>query len=163
MKQINIGILGLGTVGCGAVELLQRNAELIRKRTGAEINIAAAADLDLDRPRPVSLPPQILTTDAMSVINDPAIHIIIEVIGGVHPAREFTIAALQSGKNVVTANKELIAKHGSEILDIAGACGRDYFFEASVGGGIPVIGTATIFVAGKWRRLLARGSIPTTS
>ncbi|MDD2485792.1 MAG: homoserine dehydrogenase [bacterium] len=140
MRSINIGILGLGTVGCGTAELLQRNAELISRRVGADIRIAAVVDLDLERPRPVSFPPESMTTDAHRVITDPDIDIIVEVIGGVHPAREFIIEALQQGKNVVTANKELIAKHGSEILDVAGRYGRDFLFEASVGGGIPIIG-----------------------
>ncbi|MDD3925362.1 MAG: homoserine dehydrogenase [bacterium] len=140
MKRINIGILGLGTVGCGTAELLQRNAELISRRVGADIRIAAVVDLDLERPRPVSFPPEIMTTDARKVIADPDIDIIVEVIGGVHPAREFIMEALRQGKNVVTANKELIAKHGSEILDLAGELGRDFLFEASVGGGIPIIG-----------------------
>lgn len=135
---IKIGILGLGTVGCGVVKVLQQNAEDIQTRTQSELQIKAILDRDLHREREIS-GDYLLTDQPEKVLQDPEIDIIVEVMGGIEPARTFILEALQQGKNVVTANKDLIALHGHELLDAANAAGKDLYFEASVGGGIPII------------------------
>ncbi|EHQ90353.1 homoserine dehydrogenase [Desulfosporosinus youngiae] len=135
---INIGILGLGTVGCGVVKVLQQNAKDIQTRTNCELQIKAILDRDLDRERDVS-GDYLLTDQSEEVLHDPDIDIIVEVMGGIEPARTFILEALEHGKNVVTANKDLIALHGHELLEAADAAGKDLCFEASVGGGIPII------------------------
>lgn len=137
--QINIGILGLGTVGCGTVEVLRRNTELLAARAGCQLNITRIATRHPDKPRPVAVDPAILSGNADDVLNDPNIHIVAELIGGVEPARDYVLRAIAAGKSVVTANKELIAKHSSEIMDAADRAGVDFLFEGSVGGGIPLI------------------------
>lgn len=135
---IQIGILGLGTVGSGVVRILQQNAEDIQTRTHCELHIKAILDRDLHREREVS--GDFLLTDQPSVIlEDPEIDIVVEVMGGIEPARTFILEALRQGKHVVTANKDLIALHGHELLDAANVAGKDLYFEASVGGGIPII------------------------
>lgn len=136
--SIKIGILGLGTVGCGVVKVLQQNAEDIQTRTQSELQIKAILDRDLHREREIS-GDYLLTDQPEKVLQDPEIEIIVEVMGGIEPARTFILEALQQGKNVVTANKDLIALHGHELLDAANAAGKDLYFEASVGGGIPII------------------------
>jgi len=135
---INIGILGLGTVGCGVVKVLQQNAKDIQTRTNCDLQIKAILDRDLHRERDVS-GDFLLTDQSEEVLHDPEIDIIVEVMGGIEPARTFILEALQHGKNVVTANKDLIALHGQELLDAANTAGKDLYFEASVGGGIPII------------------------
>jgi len=136
---IRIGILGFGNVGAGAYQVLQENAAAIASKAGSTIEVARVADIDWDRPRPVDLPQSKRTTDARAVIADPDIDIIIETIGGTDPALDFVLSALRAGKSVVTSNKELIAKHGREILEEADARGLDIYFEGAVGGGIPII------------------------
>ncbi|AET69030.1 homoserine dehydrogenase [Desulfosporosinus orientis DSM 765] len=135
---LKIGILGLGTVGCGVVKVLQQNAEDIETRTHSELQIKAILDRDLHREREIS-GDYLLTDQPEKVLQDPEIDIIVEVMGGIEPARTFILEALQHGKSVVTANKDLIALHGHELLDAANAAGKDLYFEASVGGGIPII------------------------
>ena len=137
---INIGILGLGTVGTGVVKILQKNAEAIQTRTHCEINIKAILDRDLHREREVS-GDFILTDQPAEILQDPEIDIIVEVMGGIEPARTFILEAFQHGKHVVTANKDLLALHGHELLDAADKAGKELHFEASVGGGIPIIAT----------------------
>jgi len=137
--QINIGILGLGTVGCGTLEVLRRNASLITQRAGCELHVARIATKHPDKPRPIPLDRSILTGDVHEVLNDPDIHIVVELIGGIEPARDYVLRAIAAGKSVVTANKELIAKHGTDITDAADRAGVDFLFEGSVGGGIPLI------------------------
>jgi len=139
MQQVNVGIIGFGTVGAGTVEALLNNREIIYNRVGSEIVVKRIADLDLDSDRGISLPPGVLTKDAESIINDPEIHIVVELIGGLKKAKEFILAALKKGKHVVTANKALLAEHGSEIYRTAQENGVNIAFEASVGGAIPVI------------------------
>lgn len=146
--QINIGILGLGTVGCGTVEVLRRNAALIQERTGCVVNVKSIATRTIDRPRPIDVDRSLISTDIDAVINDPDIHIIAELIGGVNPARDYVLRAIAAGKSVVTANKELIAKHGDEIRAAAAAAGVDFLFEGSVGGGIPLIAPLRDSLAG---------------
>jgi homoserine dehydrogenase len=139
IREIGIGIVGCGTVGTGSAKLLLDNAELIRKRIGVPARIVRIADIDLERDRGLDLPAGVFTTDAMSVVRDPSIHIVIELIGGTGIAREIILEALRNGKSVVTANKALLAQHGPEICAAVAAAGADLGFEASVGGGIPII------------------------
>lgn len=139
MQKINIGLIGFGTVGTGVVKVLSENAKTIQERLGAEIVLKKIADKDVHRDRGVSVDKAILTTDALEIINDPDISIVIELVGGIEPAKTFILKAFANKKNVVTANKALLATHGEEIFSSAIKNGMDIGFEASVGGGIPII------------------------
>ena len=139
MKTVHVGILGLGTVGAGAAEVLLSQSALIRARTGIDLRLKKAADLDIDRSFGVEIPREILTTDAKEVLEDPEIDIVIELIGGVTVAKEMTLSALANGKSVVTANKALLAECGEELYAAAESAGRDLWFEAAVAGGIPIL------------------------
>ncbi|HHX86865.1 MAG TPA: homoserine dehydrogenase [Firmicutes bacterium] len=136
---LNIGLLGLGTVGGGVFKLLQQNNGVIAQKLGRSLNISRILERDMDRVRQLGVDPQLVTTEPGLIFNDPEIDIIIEVIGGIGVAREFILQALSCGKSVVTANKDLLALHGRELFEAARAHGTDLFFEASVGGGIPII------------------------
>ena len=146
--QINIGIIGLGTVGTGTLRVLMENKAEIERKVGTMIEVIKVADLDITTDRGIDLDKSILTTDVGEVLDNPDVDIVVELIGGVHPAKEFILRALRNGKHVVTANKELIAKHGAEILDEADRRGMDFCFEASVGGGIPIITPLKTSLAG---------------
>ncbi|WP_020675847.1 homoserine dehydrogenase [Geopsychrobacter electrodiphilus] len=137
--QINVGLLGLGTIGTGVVKVFQQNADIVRQRTGIEMRLTRIADLDTKTDRGVSLPDGVLTNDADAVLTDPNIDIVIELIGGYKPALQFILKAIENGKHIVTANKALMAVHGQEIIAAAGRAKVDVMFEAAVGGGIPVI------------------------
>ncbi len=139
MKKINIGLLGFGTVGCGMVKILLENREVIESRLGASLALKWVADLDLERDRGVIVDASLLTTDAEMVIDDPEVDIVAELIGGYEPAKSFILRAIENGKHVVTANKALLAVHGHEIFSAASQRGVEVGFEASVGGGIPLI------------------------
>ena len=139
MKTINIGLVGFGTVGTGVVKLLKGQAPLLERRLAARLRLKRIADLDLTRPRDVEVDPKILTTNAREIIEDPAIDIVIELIGGTTTAREVSLAALRSGKHLVTANKALLATHGLELFRAAAEKRVDLGFEATVCGGIPII------------------------
>lgn len=139
MQSVKIGILGLGTVGSGTVSVLKRNAREISRRAGRGIDIYAAADKDLTRERSCDLNGINLTDDAFSVVNDPDIQIIVELIGGTGVARDLVMQAIENGKHVVTANKALIAMHGNELFAKAQEKGVTIAFEAAVAGGIPII------------------------
>jgi homoserine dehydrogenase len=141
LKEIGVGVIGFGTVGTGTVRLLLENAELLRKRVGIPIRLVRVADLDLSRDRGVPLPEGILVSDGMQVVRDPAVHIVAELIGGTGAAKDFLLEAVRNGKSVVTANKALLASSGPEIVKAVVAAGVDIGFEASVGGGIPIIRT----------------------
>lgn len=141
METIKVGLIGLGTVGCGTVSVLQNSAGLLADRTGAVIEIAKAADLDLHRSRPVTLPPEVLSNDPGEVIRDPEIRIVVELIGGIEPARSYILEALDNGKQVVTANKALLSEHWQELVERAEKRGVSLLFEGSVAGGVPVIRT----------------------
>ncbi|HEY3376284.1 MAG TPA: homoserine dehydrogenase [Armatimonadota bacterium] len=138
-EQINVGVIGFGTVGVGAVQLLETNADWIAQRVGSRVVVKKVVDLDWTREREYTIQTEQQTTDVTDVLNDPEIDIVIEAMGGVKPAKEFIAAALRAGKSVVTPNKELIAKHGAELLNIAAEAGVDLMFEGAVGGGIPII------------------------
>ena len=139
MKPVNIGILGLGTVGGGTVRVLTRNAGEITRRAGRDIQILGASARDLARTRICATDGIRVTTDAFEIVNDPDIDIVVELIGGLSPAKELVLAALENGKHVVTANKALIALHGNEIFAKAREKGLMVAFEAAVAGGIPII------------------------
>ncbi len=150
MKQINVGIIGFGTVGSGTYEVLVTNRELITSRVGAGVNVRRIADLDIYTDRGVPEKPEkdILTTDAMDIIQDPEIDVVVELMGGLNKAREFILKAMESGKHVVTANKALLAEFGWEIYRAAERHGVTLAFEASVGGGIPIIGALKTGLSG---------------
>lgn len=139
MKQIRIGILGFGTVGAGVVEGIQKNGALMAERTGIEPVITRIADLDIESDRGVTVPDGVLTTDAMSVISDDNIDLIVELVGGTGVARTFTLEALKQGKPVITANKALLADYGEEIYKAARTNATGIYYEAAVGGGIPIL------------------------
>lgn len=139
MKEVRVGIIGFGVVGTGTAKILLSHRELIRKRTGIDLILKKVADKDISRPREITLPQDILTTRVEEVIDDPEIDIVVELIGGLHPAKEFILEALQKGKHVVTANKALLAEDGNDIFALARQKGLQVGFEASVGGGIPII------------------------
>ena len=139
MKQIYIGLLGFGTVGSGMVKILLENREVIESRLGASLALKRIAVRDLERDREVAVDASLLTTDAETVIDDPEVDIVVELIGGYEPAKSFILKAIENGKHVVTANKALLAVYGHEIFSAASQRGVEVGFEASVGGGIPLI------------------------
>jgi homoserine dehydrogenase len=139
MDQVNVGIIGFGTVGSGTVEILLKNRDIISARIGAQIVIKKIADLDIASDRGLPISSDLLTTDPMEVILDPSVHIVVELIGGLTHAKDFILKAMEAGKHVVTANKALLAECGGEIYQAAEKYGVSLAFEASVGGGIPVI------------------------
>jgi homoserine dehydrogenase len=139
MGEIKVGLIGFGTVGAGMVEILINNRELIENRVGAEIVVKKIADLDIDSDRGVEIDPVFLTTDAMQIINDPDIDIIVELIGGYDQAMEYILKAMERGKHVITANKALIAQYGKLLFETAERYNVDIAFGASVAGGIPIV------------------------
>lgn len=138
---VRVGLIGFGTIGTGVIKLLQRNRRHLRSRLGAALTLAGVADIDLSRDRGVKVDRSLLTKDAQSLIDDPSVDVIVELMGGYEPARRFVLGAIRAGKSVVTANKALLAVHGAEIFAAAEAAGVDIGYEASVGGGIPIIRT----------------------
>ena len=146
--KINVGIIGFGTVGTGLLSVLLKNRAEIRNKVGSRVEVVKIADLDTQTVRPVKFDKSILTSDVGEVLDNPEIDIVAELIGGVHPAKEFILRAIRNGKHVVTANKELIAKEGSDIFAEASKHGSDFYFEGSVGGGIPIIRPLKACLAG---------------
>jgi homoserine dehydrogenase len=138
-KSINVGIIGFGTVGTGTARILLENAEVIKRRLGAPVVLKVISDLDIKRERGIKLGGVKLTANAQEVIADPDIDIVVELIGGYKPAKEFMLAAIGGGKHVVTANKALLAVHGEEIYAAAEKAGVTLGYEASVAGGIPIL------------------------
>jgi homoserine dehydrogenase len=139
IKVINLGILGAGIVGSGTLDLLARQGSHIARSIDTSLVVRRVAVRDVDRRRGVAIDPAILTDNPWSVVEDPEVEIVVELIGGETPARDLIAAALQRGKHVVTANKEVIAKHGPELRVMARQAGVNLYYEASVAGGIPVI------------------------
>jgi len=140
MNEIKIALLGLGTVGCGVVKVLRTHGAEMAERAGCRLTLARVADADLTRPREgLDLATLPLTGDANQAIDDPSVRIVIELIGGLEPARTFILKALQAGKHVVTANKALLAHHGAELFEEARRSRVMLGFEAAVAGGIPLI------------------------
>jgi homoserine dehydrogenase len=140
MKKITVGLIGFGTVGAGVVKILRDRRKLLAEKTGTEIVIKKIFDKDISSKRKgVTLEKGMLTSDVRGILNDPQIDVVIELIGGIHPAKEFIVDALKNGKNVVTANKALLAEEGRPLFALARDCNKSIHFEASVGAGIPII------------------------
>ncbi|MGF9907635.1 homoserine dehydrogenase [Brevibacillus porteri] len=138
-QSIKLGLMGFGTVGTGVVRIIQAHQEDLQKQTGLSIEVSRILVQDAEKSRNLSSMEGALTTDPASLLDDPEIEVIVEVIGGIHPAKEYILGALERGKHVVTANKDLMALHGAEILAKAQEKGCDVFYEASVAGGIPIL------------------------
>ena len=152
---VRVGLLGCGNVGAALVQLLVADAAVITSRTGLRLEVARVAVRNVAKERPVDLPEGILTHDAAAVATDPDVDVVVEVIGGIEPARGLILAALKSGKPVVTANKELMANVGAELAQVAAANNVDLLYEASVGGGIPLVRPLRESLAGeRVRRLM---------
>ena len=139
MKPINVGLLGLGTVGGGTITVLRRNQEEITRRAGREIRIMIAAVRDIEKAQKYAGEGLKITNNPMDVVDNPDIDIVVELIGGTDPAKDLVMMAIENGKHVVTANKALVAKYGNEIFAAAQAKGVMVAFEAAVAGGIPII------------------------
>jgi len=137
--QIRVGLLGCGVVGEGILRLLRDNATLIERRLGGSIEVRGIAASRRDKPRDAVVPKSLLSYDAMQIITDPSVDVIVEVVGGIEPAGTLVRAAIDRGKHVVTANKALLAEQGDELMELAEKRGVDLYFEAAVGGGIPII------------------------
>jgi homoserine dehydrogenase len=142
-SRICVGMVGFGTVGTGVAKILMQNSALIRRRVGVPVELVRVADLDIITDRGVRLPQGVLTSDVRAVLEDPSIDIVLELIGGYDAAKRVILDAMARGKQVVTANKALLAVHGEELFEAAARHRVDLGFEASVGGGIPVIRALT--------------------
>ena len=147
MKPIHVGLLGIGTVGSGTFKVLQRNQEEIQRRAGRGIRITAVADIDVARARSIVGDAATVVDDAKRLIADPAIDIVVELIGGTGIAKTLVIDAIAAGKHVVTANKALLAVHGNEIFAAAHKKGVMIGFEAAVAGGIPIIKACLLYTS----------------
>jgi homoserine dehydrogenase len=139
MEVAKVAIVGFGTIGTGVARLLLEHSDRIARHAGRKLELACVVDPDIKRPRNFALPPGLLTDDLSRVTNDPEIVAAVELVGGLEPARTIVLKLLESGKNIITANKALLAEHGPELFDKARQMGRSIAFEAAVGGGIPVI------------------------
>lgn len=140
-RAIKVGLIGFGTIGTGVVKLLQRNRSSIRERLGASLDLVRIADIDVKRNRGVRLRKGVLVSDARRILEDPDIDVVIELVGGTGIALRFVLGSFAADKDVVTANKALLAHHGNEIFTAAERGGRQIGFEASIGGGIPIVRT----------------------
>ncbi|NOV28985.1 homoserine dehydrogenase [Methylomonas sp. ZR1] len=161
MKPVTVGVLGLGTVGGGTVNVLKRNAGEIARRAGREILVTRASARDLNRTRICATDGIILTADPFEIVNDPDIDVVVELIGGYDLAKQLVLTAIANGKHVVTANKALIALHGNEIFAEASKKGVMVLFEAAVAGGIPIIKAIREGLAGnriKWLAGIINGT-----
>ncbi len=139
MQQVNLGMIGGGTVGSGVFHHLQLNGALLESRLRAKIGLRKIAVKALDEPRPYPIPAALMTTDWTTVVKDPQVHVVIELVGGTTIAKTMILTALKLGKPVITANKALLSAHGEELFAAAKANGANLYYEASVGGGIPII------------------------
>lgn len=140
MKTVNVGLIGLGTVGSGVAKILIENPRTFTEKLDRKIAILGIVDRNINAKQDIKLPHDIfITQDADEILDNPEINVIVELIGGIHPAKEIITKGLQNGKDIVTANKALLALHGSELFQIARKNGKSISFEASVGGCIPVI------------------------
>lgn len=154
-RDFSIGLFGFGTIGTGLVRTLQNNAGLIRRNVGFDVVLKKIVDVDTTRDRGVQLAPGVLTSNAEDILDDPEITVVVELIGGTGIAREIVTKALKSGKHVVSANKDLISRHGPELVALARRNGVSLLYEASVGGGIPILTPlATILKGNRIQRIL---------
>jgi len=140
MRTVKVGLIGLGTVGSGVVEILRNHREDFARRAGVDVELTRFADRSAERAAALGIPASAFTTSADDIVSDPDIDVVIELIGGTGAAHDIVLAALNAGKSVVTANKALMASAGQEVMEAAAAAGVDISFEAAVGGGIPIIG-----------------------
>src|SRR5690349_19506609 len=139
MQQVNLGMIGGGTVGSGVFHALQLNGDLMSSRIGVKVNLHKIAVKAFDEPRPYEIPRPLMTTDWQSVVNDPKVDVVVELVGGTGIAKTMILTALQLGKPVITANKALLSEHGEELFAAAKQHGTNLYYEASVCGGIPII------------------------
>jgi homoserine dehydrogenase len=139
MKKINLGLLGFGNVGSGVAKILKERKSFLSEKIGIQMDIKKICDKDIVSKRNINVDRKLLTRNPQEVINDPQIDILVELMGGIHPAKEYIVEALKKGKNIVTANKALLAQEGQELFAIARDRGKNIYFEASVGAGIPII------------------------
>jgi homoserine dehydrogenase len=139
MQQVNLGMIGGGTVGSGVYHAWAQNGDLMAARLGVKLNFSKVAVKAFDEPRPYEIPRALMTLDWQEVVNDPQIHVVIELVGGTGIARTMILAALEKGKTVATANKALLSAHGPELFAAAAKSGANLYYEASVCGGIPII------------------------
>ena len=139
-NSIGVGILGLGVIGGQVANVLLQHSERISRQAGVPVELQAAVDVDIAKLESSRIPKQLRSTDPSKVLENPDIDILVELIGGVSPALEILTNALSNGKHVVTANKELMAKHGPQLINFADEKRLSLLYEASVGGGIPILG-----------------------
>ncbi|HDR4571266.1 TPA: homoserine dehydrogenase [Bacillus cytotoxicus] len=139
MNEIQVGLLGLGTVGSGVVRIIENHQDRLMHQVGCPVKVAKVLVQNIDKEREVQVPPNLLTKRANEIIDDPNIDVVIEVMGGIEEAKAYILQALKNGKHVVTANKDLMALHGAELLTVAKENSADLFYEASVAGGIPIL------------------------
>ncbi len=147
-RGVGVGVIGYGTIGAGVVRLLRQRAKAHEDRLGYPVRLARVADLDTSSDRGIKLPKGVLIDDARALIDDPSVNVVVELVGGVEPARTFILEALRAGKHVVTANKALLSEHGVALSREAEKRGLLLGFEASVGGGIPIVRTIKESLAG---------------
>ena len=145
---INVGLLGAGTVGGGVLQVLEKNADKIAKEVGKPVKITKVLDRNVEARQKEYGDQYYFTADADEVLNDPEIDIVVELLGREHPAKEYIAQAFANGKHVVTANKDVLARYGAELFPLAEEHGCDFMFEASVCGGIPIIGPMKTSMAG---------------
>lgn len=139
MGSAKVAVVGFGTIGSGVVKLLLEQNERISRQVGRRVELVRVVDANLTRPRNVEVPKGLLTADVDTVVNDPEIEAVVQLIGGLEPERTIMLRLLESGKNIITANKALLAEHGAELFEKARSLGRSIAFEAAVAGGIPII------------------------
>ena len=139
-SSINVGLMGLGVVGGGVASALLRDPSPVAASVGCPVRLRKVLVRDISRSRDVELPPGLLTTNAEDILDDPEIDILVEVMGGSDPAADYFRRAISAGKHVVTANKEVMAKEGADLMAMARSKRVSLLFEASVGGGIPIVG-----------------------
>ncbi len=139
MKKVNIGIIGFGNVGSGVIKILRDRKTMLSGKIGTEINIKKICDVDITSKRNVKVDKTLLSKNVRDILDDPQIDVVVELIGGIHPSKEFISEAMKKGKHVVTANKALLAQDGRELFALAQDCGKSIYFEATVGAGIPII------------------------
>src|SRR5439155_6057680 len=156
VTALHIGLIGLGTVGGQVAARLLERRDVLRRRAGVDLVLHRVLVRDLSKARAVAIPRELLTTDPSAVLDDPEVDVVVEVAGGEEPARSFLERALRNRKHVVTANKVVMAKQGPELLELAGGLTLDVYFEAAVGGGIPLISTFKVdLLANEIERVMA--------
>ncbi len=156
MKEINVGLIGFGTVGVGVVKIFAENRDILDARVGFPLRLKRVVDIDVDTVRGVHVERSLLTTDSRRVLDDPEISIVVELIGGYEPARRYILEAFQNGKHVVTANKALLARDGAAIFAAANTAGKDIAFEAAVAGGVPILRSLREgLVANRFEKIMA--------